>query len=53
MPSGQIQYEPTQPDGTSGSLRHDGAEYAAPLAQWQDVASDHGWINVVESLFVE
>jgi hypothetical protein len=32
---------------------HDGAEHSASLAERKEVASEHGWINVVESLFIE
>ncbi len=34
----------------SGSVRNDGTEYAAPLVKRQDIASEHGWIEVVESM---
>ncbi len=38
------------PGYPSGSVRNDGTEYAAPLVNGQDIASEHGWIEVVESM---
>jgi hypothetical protein len=32
--AGEIQHQPPQPGGASGSLRHDGIKHAAPLAEW-------------------
>ncbi len=39
-----------QPGYPSGSVRNDGTEYAAPWLNGQGIASEHGWIEVVESI---